>query len=88
MTCSQDIDVHFNAIRQKFDNINQELEEVKNERDEYKRNCIVLYFLVDDNLTLIFRFESSKRTTGTSTKSLYCWSKTDRLPRLQVMQNH
>ena len=41
------LDVHFNAIRQKFDNLNQELEEAKNERDEYKRNCIVFYLLVD-----------------------------------------
>ena len=41
------LDVHFNAIRQQFERLNQELDEVRNERDEYKRNCNVFYFFVD-----------------------------------------
>ena len=39
------LDVHFNAIRQKFDRLNQELDEARNERDEYKRHCIVCFGL-------------------------------------------
>ena len=36
-----DLDVHLNGIKQKFDRLNQELEEARNQRDEYKRNCIL-----------------------------------------------
>ena len=58
MTTSQDmnidllLDVHFNAIRQKFDRLNQELDEARNQRDDYMRNCIVCFghkLLVDLN---------------------------------------
>ena len=44
------LDVHFNAIRLKFDHLNQELDEARNERDEYKRNCVVCFrhLLVDN----------------------------------------
>ena len=40
------LDDHFNAIRQKFDRLNRELDEAMNERDEYKRNCIVFFGLL------------------------------------------
>ena len=68
------LDAHFNAIRQKFDGLAQELDEARNERDEYKRNCIVCFghFLWIANLTPTLRHESSERTTGTSAKSPYC----------------
>ena len=37
------LDVHFNAIRQKFDYLNRELDEARNQRDEYERNCVVSF---------------------------------------------
>ena len=68
------LDVHFNAIRQKFDRLIQELDESRNERDEYKRNCTVFFghcLWIVTNLTPIFRHEPSEGTSGTSANSLY-----------------
>ena len=36
------LDVYLDGIRQIFNRLNQELDEARNQRDEYKRKCIVL----------------------------------------------
>ena len=67
------LDVYLNGIRQKFSRLNLELDEARNERDEYKKNCIYCFvnLLVDHRLTLKPRHESSERATGTPTKSFW-----------------
>ena len=37
------LDVYLNGIREKFNHLNKELDEARNQRDEYKRNCIACF---------------------------------------------
>ena len=71
------LDVHFNAIRHKFDLLNQKLDEARNERDEFKRNCIVCFghFLWIANVTRFLDMNQAKelqelrQTVFSATKS-------------------
>ena len=40
-TSDSQLDEYLDGIRRKFDHLNQELDEARHQRDEYKRNCIV-----------------------------------------------
>ena len=39
---NSNLDVYLNGIREKFNLLNRELDEARNQRDEFRRNCMVL----------------------------------------------
>ena len=43
LTPDSHLDGYLNGIRQEFTRLNQELEEARNQREEYKRNCTVRF---------------------------------------------
>ena len=41
MTFQPQLDAYLSGIREEFDRLNKELDQAKNQRDEYQQNCMV-----------------------------------------------
>ena len=80
LTPDSHLDVYLNGIRQKFDCLNQELDEARNQRDECRRKCLLSVFaceeatyatLIDTNLAKELQ-ELRRTVVGTGKGSIVC----------------